>query len=166
MPENVLASNTRQHSSKLDQVPGSVALAFWPRGVYGTFVKRPFTVSNIQHTHWRNSRSSAGIPRKRLDGPSGLGQFVIVILTASRTTFRFFATAVFWSLFGDSGSFDCLNVTQFVAQQAATKPHRPQIFSPPDGVDATVPSVRELPTGQKANENSLAERRKTSLRLA
>jgi hypothetical protein len=62
-------------------------------------------------------------------------------------------------------AFDCLNIAQPVPQQAATEAHRLQIFPPRDCVDAAVPSLRELPTGQKANEDSLAERRKTSLRL-
>jgi hypothetical protein len=46
-------------------------------------------------------------------------------------------------------AFDCLNIAQSVAQQAATETHRLQIFSSGDCVRAATPSLRELSPGEK-----------------
>jgi hypothetical protein len=54
-------------------------------------------------------------------------------------------------------AFDCLNVAQPIAQQAATKAHRLQIFSAGDCVRAAIPPLGELSAGEKANKDLLAD---------
>lgn len=68
-------------------------------------------------------------------------------------------------LFANGGGFDRFNVPQPITQETATETYRLQVFSPGDGVDAAVPSLGELPTGEKTKEDLLADSRKASLRL-